>query len=414
MKARITLYLDTRKVQTNAPAPVKLRVYLDRTQIRHFSTGEYLTEESFNKAYLSTKPRGEHKIIKDRLDAIKVKADNTIQKLQDRFSFDAFEKILYRSPNSSDDLRQYFQSYIVKLEKSGQAGTASSYSCSFKSIEDFIALKRQKLNAIPFSFVTADFLNDYEKWMINKGNSLTTVGIYLRNLRSILNLAIEAGDIYKEDYPFGKRKYQIPNSRKTKKALDKTSLGDLFRFNVPEGSSLEKARDFWFFSYQCNGINFRDISELKFKSISPDFIVFVRNKTKNSMRQDQQPIMIAVTDFVKEIITKYGNTNREPENYVFPVFTKGMSEREKLRANQNFTRFVNTHIKKLAKLAGITEDLSTYWARHSYTTTAIRNGASMEYIQESLGHQSISTTQNYWAGFEQHVKADIANKLMDF
>jgi len=41
-------------------------------------------------------------------------------------------------------------------------------------------------------------------------------------------------------------------------------------------------------------------------------------------------------------------------------------------------------------------------------------GAKMELIQESLGHHSLATTQNYWAGFEEDVKQEIADKLMDF
>jgi site-specific recombinase XerD len=62
----------------------------------------------------------------------------------------------------------------------------------------------------------------------------------------------------------------------------------------------------------------------------------------------------------------------------------------------------------------VDKDISTYYARHIFTTTAIRNGAKMELIQESLSHHSLSTTQNYWAGFEDDVKQEIADKLMDF
>ena len=69
---------------------------------------------------------------------------------------------------------------------------------------------------------------------------------------------------------------------------------------------------------------------------------------------------------------------------------------------------------KIAKDAGVTESISTYWARHSYSTMAIRNGASMEYLQESLGHQDMKTTLNYFSGFEDKVKREVANKLMDF
>jgi site-specific recombinase XerD len=60
------------------------------------------------------------------------------------------------------------------------------------------------------------------------------------------------------------------------------------------------------------------------------------------------------------------------------------------------------------------EQVSTYWARHSYATNAIRNGASMEFIQESLGQGNIKTTQNYIAGFDDDVKKEFSQTLMNF
>ncbi|MBC8052654.1 MAG: hypothetical protein H7Y13_06285 [Sphingobacteriaceae bacterium] len=42
------------------------------------------------------------------------------------------------------------------------------------------------------------------------------------------------------------------------------------------------------------------------------------------------------------------------------------------------------------------------------------SGASMEFVQETLGHHSLSATQNYWAGFEDEVKEKFAESLMNF
>ena len=38
----------------------------------------------------------------------------------------------------------------------------------------------------------------------------------------------------------------------------------------------------------------------------------------------------------------------------------------------------------------------------------------MEFIQESLGHKNIKTTQNYFAGFENDAKKEIAESLLNF
>ncbi|WP_339757454.1 hypothetical protein [Algoriphagus aquimarinus] len=38
----------------------------------------------------------------------------------------------------------------------------------------------------------------------------------------------------------------------------------------------------------------------------------------------------------------------------------------------------------------------------------------MEFVNESLGHSDIKTTQRYFAGFEDKTKKDILAKITDF
>ena len=56
--------------------------------------------------------------------------------------------------------------------------------------------------------------------MVHRGKSITTVGIYVRHLRAIINIAKENGIIRPQDYRFGRRKYIIPGGRNMKKALN--------------------------------------------------------------------------------------------------------------------------------------------------------------------------------------------------
>ena len=74
----------------------------------------------------------------------------------------------------------------------------------------------------------------------------------------------------------------------------------------------------------------------------------------------------------------------------------------------------NQHIKILARNNGIEEDISFYWARHSFATNAVRKGATIEFMQESLGHNSKTTTETYFAGFGSDVKREFAKSLMNF
>ena len=70
--------------------------------------------------------------------------------------------------------------------------------------------------------------------------------------------------------------------------------------------------------------------------------------------------------------------------------------------------------KRFAEHHNINGDISTYWARHSFATNAIRKGASMEFVSEALSHSDLKTTQNYFAGFEDSSKKELMDSSMDF
>ncbi|PLX08544.1 MAG: hypothetical protein C0596_06710 [Marinilabiliales bacterium] len=247
--------------------------------------------------------------------------------------------------------------------------------------------------------------------MVQKNKSLTTVSIYLRALRAIFNNAITEKIVYQAYYPFGKKKYEIPSPKGVKKALSKEQLSTLFHAK-PETPDQQKAKDFFFFSYTCNGMNFKDIANLKFKNYNSDTITFYREKTK-STHSDQSAVTIYVNDYIKKIIEKYGNTEKKPEHYIFDIVDHEITPEQQHKQLKNFIRFVNQHFSKFAKQNGIKENVSKYWARHSFATNAIRSGASMEFVSEALSHSNLNTTQNYFAGFTDDMKKNISDKLMD-
>jgi len=90
-----------------------------------------------------------------------------------------------------------------------------------------------------------------------------------------------------------------------------------------------------------------------------------------------------------------------------------MNPEAKRNSIKAFTRFINQHIKKLAKANGLPDGISTYYARHSFATIGIQNGQSLEFMQRELGHKSMATTQNYFSGFDNETKKQFPNQLQN-
>jgi integrase/recombinase XerD len=405
----ISIYLDTRRAKSNGLFPVKLKVYCPLTVTRkYYPTSYEFSEIDFKSIWETTKKRKEHKDLNLELKAIEAKAYEAAKKLP-VFNFEDFERLFIgASSTGNNDVIFYYQKAIQAYFKNNQIKTAQSYELSLKSIQSFD--KKQPLN---FFRITPQWLKDYENFMIEKQKrSQTTVGIYLRPLRAIFNKAISDKVISFDIYPFGKRKYTIPAPKGVKKALNNEQLGKLFK-TKPATADQQKAKDFWFFSYACNGMNFKDVLELKYKNLNNETIIFRRSKTLNT-HKTQMPVTIFLNDFTKSVIEKYGNPDKNPDTLIFPILNHQVSPEQKYKLLNNFIRYVNQHMVNFAKTLGINEKISTYWARHSFATNAIRNGASMEFISEALSHSNLNTTKNYFAGFDNEKKREFSENLMNF
>ncbi|MEZ5013668.1 MAG: site-specific integrase [Chitinophagales bacterium] len=407
------IYLDTRRPKKDGRYPVKLRVTFER-KTRFFPLRMSFTEAEFETVWISAKPRGEAKEARIKLVNEEERAMDIVDQMP-IFSFELFEKKFLGPAYAKGDVFAKYEAYIAQLMKNDQVGTASVYRTSKRSIckflEKYYGLKTESFH---FTQITENLLQEYENYILNdNGGTYSTVGINLRPLRTLFNMAREEGDIPADFYPFGKRKYQIPAAVNNKRPLEGHELKRLLQAHADPFE--EKARDFFFLSYLCNGINMKDLAEMKFGvNLQEDQIVFLREKTKRTNKTNLKPIIVPLIAESKEIIEKYQNTDAGKKGYVFPIYEPGMTAIEKQRAVQNFTRFVNQHIKRLAEKANLGKDISTYWARHTFANTMQNNGASTAEIGESIGHSNVKTTANYLSGFAVEKKKVMAEKLMDF
>jgi len=407
--AVVSIFLDKRRSKSNGKFPVKLRVYMQMPREQKLYPLDFeFSENEFESIWLTNKPLKENREARLRLQFIENNAIHVAKNINP-FSFPTFERMYFDTQyKNKNDIGYYYEQAIKKYKQNNQIGTAENYDLSLKSL-----LKFHGKNSLPINFITSQWLEDYERYMIEVNKrSQTTVGFYLRPLRAVFNTAIADNSINSEQYPFGKRKYTIPAPKSVKKALNKEQLTMLYKCE-PKTLEQKKARDLWFFSYSCNGMNFKDIATLKFQDIKGESLTFTRAKTKRT-NKSQAPSIVYLNDFTKQVIIDYGNAKGKPDDYVFDFISIKDSAIEIKRKVSNIVRYVNQHLKTLAKSIGIDEEISTYWARHSFATAAIRQGASMEFVSEALRHSNLNTTKGYFAGFEDEKKKEINAKLMEF
>ncbi|TXF75932.1 tyrosine-type recombinase/integrase [Chryseobacterium sp.] len=403
--------------------PAQLAAYDKNTQKRayilapfyfsnkeEFNRTEQWQEVKKNKSKADWIHEVEIKPIKDKMEAYLRDAETKARSLS-IFNFSEFRELMKRPKFAvGDSLQNLYDFKIAKLKRDGKEGTASNYDSSIKSIQQFIDFKRIK-GKIRLHQIDAEFLNQYERWMKSNDKSGTTIGIYLRPLRSIFNDNADSAISYPFHSKYNKNGYKIPGSEKTNKSLDNADLKKLMEV-IPENEDQEKAKAFWFFSYASNGMNIKDVAKLKYKNLSEDTFKFIRSKTENTTKEKAQVIEVVILDLHREIIKKYGN--KAKTGYVFPIISGRLSPEDQRRHIQSFTRFINQHIKKIAHKAGITADISSNWARHSFATKLMNDNVSIEFIRQSLGHQKITTTQNYLSSFESKEKKKNAESLFNF
>ena len=368
---------------------------------RRYATKYHLSVDEWEKLNNSKLRDEDIKKIKSQLNALKFKAEKVIEKI-DPFSFNAFEENFFAAPKERKSvmLKHWFDAYIEKLKANDQVGTAISYQTTINSILGF------KKNLQVFD-ISPSFLHDYEKHLLKDGKSVSTVGIYMRQLRSIINQIISEEVIAQEKYPF--KKYQIPAGQNIKKALSQKDITLLLN-HKPEKEDEQKALDFWLLSYLCNGMNFADIISLRRENVDGQYLHFIRQKTKNTKKKDLRPIRVGLNQRALLIIGNWKNTN--PENpYLFPVLDDGLSAITVKHRCQRFIKWVNKRMELIGKELEIEQPIRTYAARHSFSTVLKRKGVSTDFIKEALGHSSVIVTENYLDSFTDDVKMAYANLL---
>ncbi|MBC3784953.1 site-specific integrase [Spirosoma utsteinense] len=410
-KPTAAVVLDTRRQKQDGTYPLRLRVTFQRERKYYSLKLPDLTSIEWEK--LNGERLRDERIreVRDKIKSYESDADTVFKDIP-RFTFARFEKLYFTDHTSdakskAEDVYHAFEEQVKKLEKQGSVSTASIYRTTLNSLKSFKARLR-------FEEITPALLEKYDDWLIERNKSVTTVSIYLRNVRTIVNAAKTKGIITVEEYPFGKNRYEVPAARNIKKALTLAEIEKIYQYKTEVGSLPDRAKDFWFFSYLCNGINIKDICRLRWKDIEGDRVTFIRAKTARTKRRNQKAVVVILTDASRSILDKWANQHQAPDSYVFPILPPDVTPQRERELVQYLTRSINKYVGRIAIELGVDKPVTTYTARHSFSTVLKRSGAPIEFISESLGHHDLRTTESYLDSFEDDVKREYALALTKF
>lgn len=395
--------LDTRRAKKSGLFPVKVQVVFRRKQ-KYYSTGKELSKENWEKL-LKAKSKLMIEIrsdVESSFSIVKQQINELIQKGE--FSIESLNIRLGRQMKDSN-LHNAFKLKMKELKDNEQASTYLSYQSALNSLENFGG------TSIPLESITVDWLKRCERFWLSEGKSYSSISIYFRALKCILNRALRDGILKESSFPFGKNKYEIPEGCGRKLALNLSEIKKVMSYQ--DGTDdIEEFRDLWVFSYLCNGINFMDLLFLKYSNIVDGEICFVRSKTSRTAKHSKE-IRAVITPEMGNIIQRWGNAKLTSETFIFK-YAKGTENAfERIRLVRRIVTKCNRRLKKIAQGTGLAQ-LTTYTARHSFATVLKRAGAKTSYISESLGHSNLAVTENYLAYFEKEERIRNAQFLTDF
>lgn len=397
----VTAILDSRRLLVNGEYPVKIRVTYKRVR-SYFPTGKTLKQEDWDRLSI-TRLQSLLSIRKDIENSFSV-IRSAVEDLTNRgdFSIDMLNARLKMS--STMTLNAILQSKEEELRGDSKIGTADI----FRGV--LINMNRMSSREVALHDVTPIWLKSFENFLRKEDKAQTSIAIYLRAIRSIMNECRASGIIKESQYPFGRGKYEIQEGEGRKLALTLEQIGQIARYD--DGlATTAKYRDYWLFLYLCNGINVADFVKLRYQDIVDGEISFVRQKTERRTRTRKE-IHVPLTEPMKRIIEKYGNDPGTHE-LIFPILLGDEDEAKRKAKTKYFTRAINRRMAEIGAKLGI-GNISTYTARHSFATVLKRSGANIAYISESLGHQNLKTTENYLASFEKEERRKNAELLTQF
>lgn len=234
-----------------------------------------------------------------------------------------------------------------------------------------ITVLQEFRSGLDFKDITYTFLKDFEVYLREKGNGINTVAKHLRQLRTLVNEAINQGYIHADAYPF--RKFKIKQEKGRHEFLTPDELKKLENLEVSDRKLRHVLDAFLFCCYV--GLRFSDFCQLKQSN-------FIKVNGKRWLH-------------FKSI--KTGIELRLPLHLLFEGKALAILDRYDIAefANLGSNSETNKVLAVITGMARIKKHVTYHTARHTCATLLIHQGVPITTVQKLLGHTSVKTTEIY-------------------
>lgn len=243
------------------------------------------------------------------------------------------------------------------------------------------------VGSLRFADISVGWLRDFEHWL-GATCSVNTRGIHLRNIRAVMNAAIDEGVMPADLYPF--RRFKIKKEETMKRSL---SVCDLRRLrDYPCEGWQRKYVDVFMLSFYLAGINLVDLMGLP--PLGADGVIRYRRSKTGVLCQ------LSVPPEARAIIERYRGDERllwfgerlkpgaEGWHDWLHRFNDGL---------QKVGPSGYMYVRRKGRCGGkqrvkvynaLFPELTSYWARHTWATLAAEIDVPDAVIDAALGHRS--------------------------
>lgn len=239
-----------------------------------------------------------------------------------------------------------------------------------------------------------------------RGLSVNSRGMHLRNLRNVINYALDEG--ITQNYPF--RNYRIPSEETAMRVLPVEKMRRLAKLRLSAYDT--EYRDMFLLTFYLIGINMVDLAALTKDSIVDGRIEYRRAKTGKFYSIKIEPETQAILDRYRgkrhllSPFDKYDNY----KDYV-AHFNAALRKIGPVKTTGGKPQYHKNHLPVMQPLEIA---ITSYWSRYSWATYAADLDIPRDTISEALGHKYGSSITGVYIKFSRD-KIDAANrKVMDY